>query len=123
MFNELGAADPSDGGQRPHLASGIPTLEIMYSSRTTTTIIGAIRSLTVVRPVRPSSASWHRSYHNVSVLPSFVSTASPEFQSKASAMDALVHDLDAKLADARAGGGPRAAERMKSRGKKLPRER
>lgn len=38
-------------------------------------------------------------------------------------MDALVKDLEEKLAAARQGGGPRAAERMRSKGKKLPRER
>jgi acetyl-CoA carboxylase carboxyltransferase component len=38
-------------------------------------------------------------------------------------MGALVEDLEAKLAAARQGGGPKAAERMKSKGKLLPRER
>ena len=38
-------------------------------------------------------------------------------------MDQLVADLDEKLAQAREGGGAKAAERMRSRGKKLPRER
>lgn len=63
-----------------------------------------------------------RAYHP-SVLPSLVSTASPEFTAKAEAMDALVADLDAKMAAVRLGGGPKAAERMRSKGKKLPRER
>ncbi|KAJ6539677.1 carboxyl transferase [Mycena capillaripes] len=63
-----------------------------------------------------------RPYH-ASVLPSLVSTASPEFAAKAEAMDALVADLEAKLADARLGGGAKAAERFRSKGKKLPRER
>jgi 3-methylcrotonyl-CoA carboxylase beta subunit len=38
-------------------------------------------------------------------------------------MDLLVADLETKLERARQGGGPKAAERMRSRGKKLPRER
>ena len=38
-------------------------------------------------------------------------------------MDALVADLQSRLAHARQGGGPKAAERMQSKGKKLPRER
>jgi 3-methylcrotonyl-CoA carboxylase beta subunit len=38
-------------------------------------------------------------------------------------MDQVVADLDAKLAAAREGGGAKAAERMRNRGKKLPRER
>ncbi|KAJ7094458.1 carboxyl transferase [Mycena belliarum] len=67
-----------------------------------------------------------RPYHaSASVLPSLVSTASPEFAAKAAAMDALVAALEAKTAHARLGGGPAAAERFRSRGrgKKLPRER
>ncbi|KAJ7682460.1 carboxyl transferase [Mycena polygramma] len=63
-----------------------------------------------------------RPYH-ASVLPSLVSTASPEFAAKSEAMDALVADLEAKLANARLGGGAKAAERFQSKGKKLPRER
>ena len=38
-------------------------------------------------------------------------------------MDQVVADLDEKLAAAREGGGAKAAERMRSKGKKLPRER
>jgi 3-methylcrotonyl-CoA carboxylase beta subunit len=38
-------------------------------------------------------------------------------------MDALVADYEAKVAAARLGGGAKAAERMRSKGKKLPRER
>lgn len=61
-----------------------------------------------------------RSYH---ALPSLVSPSSPDFQARAKAMDQVVADLDAKLAVAREGGGAKAAERMRSKGKKLPRER
>ena len=61
-------------------------------------------------------------YHP-SVLPSLVSRSSPEFQDKARSMDTLVKDLESKLAAARQGGGPKAAARMKSKGKLLPRER
>ncbi|KAG5654600.1 hypothetical protein H0H81_011575 [Sphagnurus paluster] len=67
-------------------------------------------------------AAPRRSYH-ASVLPSLVSTSSPEFVAKTKAMDELVGDLEAKLAKARAGGSAKAAERMRSKGKKLPRER
>ena len=38
-------------------------------------------------------------------------------------MDEVVADLEAKLATAREGGGAKAAERMRNKGKKLPRER
>jgi 3-methylcrotonyl-CoA carboxylase beta subunit len=64
-----------------------------------------------------------RLYHAASVLPSLLSTASPEFQARAKSMDELIADLDEKLAQAREGGGTKAAERMRSKGKKLPRER
>ncbi|KIJ69943.1 hypothetical protein HYDPIDRAFT_104614 [Hydnomerulius pinastri MD-312] len=67
-------------------------------------------------------SSGRRSYH-ASVLPSLISTTSPEFQQKAESMNALVADLKAKIAEARQGGGPKAQERMRSKGKKLPRER
>lgn len=70
-------------------------------------------------------ATVHRaqSYHAASVLPSLVSPPSPEFQARANAMNQVVADLETKLAAAREGGGTKAAERMRSRGKKLPRER
>lgn len=38
-------------------------------------------------------------------------------------MSELVADMEQKMAEARLGGGPRAVERMRSKGKKLPRER
>lgn len=38
-------------------------------------------------------------------------------------MDDVVADLESKLAEVRLGGGAKAAERMRSKGKKLPRER
>jgi 3-methylcrotonyl-CoA carboxylase beta subunit len=57
------------------------------------------------------------------VLPSFVSTSSPEFVAKAASMDELVADVEQKMADARLGGGSRAVERMRNKGKKIPRER
>lgn len=56
-------------------------------------------------------------------LASAVSTSSPEFLERATAMDALVHQLETDLAAAREGGGPKAQQRMKSKGKLLPRER
>lgn len=63
-----------------------------------------------------------RSYH-ASVLPSLVSASTPEFAAKAASMDELVADVEQKIAEARLGGGPKAVERMRSKGKKLPRER
>jgi 3-methylcrotonyl-CoA carboxylase beta subunit len=75
------------------------------------------------RPIRSAlGKTRQRSYH-ASVLPSLISTSSPEFRAKAEAMDNLVADLQTKLANARQGGGAKAAERMRSKGKKLPRER
>jgi 3-methylcrotonyl-CoA carboxylase beta subunit len=73
----------------------------------------------------PVAVPGHRvgAYHAASVLPSLVSPSSPDFQARAKAMDQVVADLDAKLAAAREGGGAKAAERMRSKGKKLPRER
>jgi 3-methylcrotonyl-CoA carboxylase beta subunit len=56
-------------------------------------------------------------------LTSTISTTSPEFLERAAAMDALVHQLEADLAAAREGGGPKAQQRMKGKGKLLPRER
>lgn len=63
-----------------------------------------------------------RLYH-ASVLPSILSPSSPEFVAKSKDMDALVADFEGKLSQVRLGGGVKAAERMKSKGKKLPRER
>ena len=57
------------------------------------------------------------------MLPSLISTSSPEFIAKAAAMDTLVADVEAKMAEARLGGGAKASERMRAKGKKLPRER
>ncbi|KAF5364335.1 hypothetical protein D9756_000184 [Leucocoprinus leucothites] len=69
-----------------------------------------------------TQSSARRNYH-ASVLPSLISTTSPEFQARSEAMNELVQDLEKKMAVARQGGGPKAAERMRSKGKKLPRER
>ncbi|KAF8622072.1 hypothetical protein AX15_007218 [Amanita polypyramis BW_CC] len=63
-----------------------------------------------------------RAYH-ATVLPSLISTSSPEFVAKAAAMDELVAKLERKMAEARQGGGATAVQRMRSKGKKLPRER
>ncbi|KAI0722169.1 carboxyl transferase [Cerioporus squamosus] len=81
----------------------------------------ATRSVGVAQKTLRLAAS-RRAYHP-SVLPSLISTASPEFKAKSEAMDNLVADLEAKMAVVRQGGGPKAAERMRSKGKKLPRER
>jgi 3-methylcrotonyl-CoA carboxylase beta subunit len=77
---------------------------------------------TIQRSLRNSLRSTRRAYH-ASVLPSLVSPSSPEFIAKSKAMDSLIHEVETKMADARQGGGPKAADRMRSQGKKLPRER
>lgn len=74
------------------------------------------------RALRHNLAGARRAYH-ANVLPSILSTASPEFRAKSEAMDSLVADFEAKVATARLGGGAKAAERMRGKGKKLPRER
>jgi 3-methylcrotonyl-CoA carboxylase beta subunit len=72
----------------------------------------------------PVAVPAHRvAYHAASVIPSLVSPSSPDFQARAKAMDQVVADLDEKLAAAREGGGAKPAERMRSKGKKLPHER
>ena len=63
-----------------------------------------------------------RTYH-LSVLLLLITMASPKIKAKSEAMDNLVADLESRLTAVRQGGGPKAAERMRSRGKKLPRER
>ena len=82
-----------------------------------------------VRPLKAAQRTWaastsgsRRAFHPA-VLPSHISTAAPEFKAKSEAMDALVANLEGKLATVRQGGGAKAAERMRSKGKKLPRER
>ena len=75
-----------------------------------TTLRRSARRVTALRP--------YRAYH-ASVLPSHLSTASPEFKSKAEAMDALIADFEAKTATARLGGGVKAAERMRKAGAKV----
>ncbi|CAL1701585.1 unnamed protein product [Somion occarium] len=77
---------------------------------------------TVRRSLGRRVVNGRRAYHP-SVLPSRISTTSPDFVAKAEAMDELVADFEAKTTTARLGGGAKAAERMRSKGKKLPRER
>lgn len=66
-----------------------------------------------------------RSFHHgpETVLPSLISTSSSEFLEKAESMDRLVADLETHLSTAKLGGGAAALEKMRSRGKKTPRER
>ncbi|KAG8218529.1 hypothetical protein J3R82DRAFT_4168 [Butyriboletus roseoflavus] len=64
-----------------------------------------------------------RRFYHASVLPSLLSTTSSEFHQKAASMDALVSDLKAKIALVKEGGGPKAQDRMRNKGKRLPRER
>ena len=46
-----------------------------------------------------------QSYHTASLLPSLVSSSSPEFQACAEAMDQIIADLEAKLGATHTGGG------------------
>ncbi len=95
-----------------------------YSQLLRRTALRASSSLSSFKHLSLAKAPTARPYHAASsVLPSLVSTASPEFQARAKAMDEVVADLEAKLAKAREGGGAKAAERMRNKGKKLPRER
>ena len=81
-----------------------------------------LRRTLLTAPLKQTVRHARRAYHP-SVLPSLISTSSPEFLAKSEAMDALVAEFEAKVATARLGGGAKAAERMRSKGKKLPRER
>ncbi|KZP20176.1 carboxyl transferase [Athelia psychrophila] len=77
----------------------------------------------IQRNLRQSLSSVGRRAYHASVLPSLISPSSPEFVAKSEAMDSLVHDFEGKMAETRLGGGTKAIERMRSKGKKLPRER
>lgn len=88
----------------------------------TTALLASMCSLFQRSLWRSLSSNHTRAYH-AAVLSSHVSTSSPEFMTKAAAMDELVRDLEAKMATARQGGGSKSAERMRAKGKKLPRER
>ncbi|KAF8756373.1 Carboxyl transferase domain [Rhizoctonia solani] len=74
-------------------------------------------------PALSTSHIVRRSVHDASRLPSLLSTTSPDFVEKAEAMDALVSKYEELVGAAREGGGAKAQERMRSKGKKTPRER
>lgn len=57
------------------------------------------------------------------MLPNLVSTASPDFQSKAESMSSVVAELNHKLSEARKGGGEKDIAKMRNAGKMTPRER
>src|SRR5271165_251078 len=57
------------------------------------------------------------------ILPTQISPKDPAAQANAAAMRALVEDLRAKLNVIEQGGGKRARDKHKARGKLLPRER
>src|SRR6202451_2306266 len=59
----------------------------------------------------------------MTILASRVDPTAPEFRANAQRMRALVAELDARRAEAAAGGPARARERHLARGKLLPRER
>jgi 3-methylcrotonyl-CoA carboxylase beta subunit len=80
----------------------------------------SLRNATFIRFAR--APVQFRRYH-AAVLPSLVQTGTPEFAAKAKAMDELVADVETKLQEARQGGGVKAQQRHKSKGKLLPRER
>ncbi|KAJ4479233.1 carboxyl transferase [Lentinula aciculospora] len=82
-----------------------------------------VRNCKPIQRIRLHESSTTRRLYHATVLPSMVYTTSPEFVSKKQAMDSLVEELEAKTAKARLGGGAKAQERMKNRGKLLPRER
>ena len=91
-----------------------PVQLVMLAARRVQFLAGARRPITP-RPYR-------RAFH-ADVLPNLVSPAAPEFSDKARAMATLESELATHIANARAGGGAKAQERMKSKGKMLPRER
>ncbi|MFG2823902.1 acyl-CoA carboxylase subunit beta [Kitasatospora sp. NPDC048365] len=59
----------------------------------------------------------------MTVLPTRLDTAAPEFAANRAAMLERLAELDAEHAKALAGGGPKYVERHRKRGKLLPRER
>lgn len=114
---------------RGRMSTGTDTVSILLNTShflprwTLRSTVPTTMHRTVLRRcVRPGIHHARRSYH-ASVLPSLLSTSSPEFVAKSQAMDELVADFEGKVAAARLGGGTKAAERMRSKGKKLPRER
>jgi len=78
--------------------------------------------LTVARRARYLRPRWSRTFQHT-VLPSTLSTTSPEFKSKAQDMDTVVSEVQRLMAQAREGGGAKAKDKMRSNGKKTPRER
>ncbi|KAG8741882.1 hypothetical protein FRC12_015520 [Ceratobasidium sp. 428] len=64
-----------------------------------------------------------RGIHDAWRLPSLLSTSNPDFVEKSEAMDGLVSKYEELVGTARQGGGLKAQEKMKSKGKLVPRER
>ncbi|KAG0093111.1 Methylcrotonoyl-CoA carboxylase beta chain, mitochondrial [Podila epicladia] len=79
--------------------------------------------------MRPSAAvgiirTYYRAHEDQStVLPNNIDTQKPQFKENAARMQALVDDMNAKVAEIKLGGGQVARERHLSRGKLLPRDR
>src|ERR687886_2766564 len=69
------------------------------------------------------TSSLHPRVTEGTVLRSALSTASPEYRANRAASLAVLEQLDEQLDAARAGGGPRYAERHTARGRLLARER
>ncbi|KAG0320919.1 Methylcrotonoyl-CoA carboxylase beta chain, mitochondrial [Dissophora globulifera] len=82
-----------------------------------------------IRLMRPSFAvglvrTYHRAFEDQSlILPNNIDTHKPEFKDNAARMQALVDDMNAKVAEIKLGGGKVARDRHISRKKLLPRDR
>jgi len=107
----------------PFRVPGLPQLLVFWFSKLLHSFLLLLFSTMLRSSLLNTVRRTGRRMYHPSVLPSPVSRSSPEFQEKARNMDALVEDIESKLAAARQGGGPKAAARMKSKGKLLPRER
>lgn len=86
-------------------------------------LLGSLRESLRICSIRQSSTSVSIA-DNSNVLDSKGShPLSASFQENAQQMGTLVHKLDTKIARIIQGGGQKATDRNRSRGKKLPRER
>ncbi|KAF9349106.1 Methylcrotonoyl-CoA carboxylase beta chain, mitochondrial [Mortierella sp. AD094] len=82
--------------------------------------IGLMRPSFAVNMVR----TYYRAHEDQStILPNKIDVHKPEFKEKAARMQALVDDMNAKVAEIKLGGGKAARERHVARGKLLPRDR
>ncbi|KIM31092.1 hypothetical protein M408DRAFT_65453 [Serendipita vermifera MAFF 305830] len=91
----------------------------MYLSRSGTRSIRTLKSSQSLLSVSRTC----RTVHSLPPLQSRVSTASPEFIERAKSMENLTNELQKDLSMTREGGGAKAQQRMRGKGKLLPRER